>query len=238
MRHSKHSNELSLPYLDYNKLFRSHAQNKISLKPYNSNINGEYTDINLRWVYHDLLDPTSDLLRNASVEAFSGTLRFKNGSSYVDKLDLISVKSLPNYSILFPEKSKNLKISLDRSELTNDKLGLNIVIGRGLSRHYKKGSIIYGFINANVAMSSKLDDFNTIGVSSELGINTSLSDHSRALISFTKKWFPDESYSSETAYFGLNYFINNNNNIAIELENKKTPQKSDLTTGIKFSYLF
>ena len=110
-------------------LLKAHPPNRASLIVNNSNKFNHSKDFNLRWAYHDLLDPVSPSLKNASVEAFSGTFRLENNNLKLEELELISVKSLPNYSLLFPEKSKNFKLSFERSDLTNNKLGLSTTWG-------------------------------------------------------------------------------------------------------------
>ena len=110
-------------------LLKAHPPNRASLIVNNSNKFNHSEDFNLRWAYHDLLDPVSPSLKNASVEAFSGTFRLENNNLKLEELELISVKSLPNYSLLFPEKSKNFKLSFERSDLTNNKLGLSTTWG-------------------------------------------------------------------------------------------------------------
>lgn len=219
-------------------LLKAHPPNRASLIVNSSNKFNHSMDFNLRWAYHDLLDPVSPSLKNASVEAFSGTFRLENNDLKLEELDLISVKSLPNYSLLFPQRSKNFKLSFDRSDLTKNKLGLTTIWGRGLSIHSNQDDIIYALANLEMAISSNINNKFAIGYSGELGLNKNLNEKSRLLLTFKNKWFPVESYNSKTLYIGTNYYLTPVINIALELEFEKNPIKSEGMSSIRLNYLF
>jgi len=238
MAESKGSNSIVQELPTYTDLFQTHLPNRVSIALKNSNIQGNFLDLNLRWAYHDFLDPVSPLLNSSSVEAFSGTFRVSNGDTSLERLDIISVKSLPNYSNLFPKKSTNFNIELTRSDLTNDKLGFNLAWGRGLSKHTGDGGIFYGLINFEWLYSSQLLHSNAIGYSSELGYNRSLSSNSRLFIKAHRKWYPNEKYRETLFYTGVNFFVNERTAITAELFSKDSTVGSETIAGMRLNHFF
>lgn len=221
---------------DYNDLFKTHLPNRSSIAFKNSNRLGQHIDLSLRWAYHDLLDPTSTLLNSASIEAFSGTLRIMDGDTRLEKLDLLGVKSLPNYTYLFPRASKNFNFSLNRSNLTDEKLGANLTWGRGLSKHTKAGDIFYSLVNLEFIYSSNLST--TLGYSSEVGFNSNLSDNLRLLIKVNRKWYPDINHTGTLLYSGINFILNERTTITGEVVNTDDASSSEVTAGIRLNYFF
>lgn len=221
---------------NYKDLFRSHLPNRSSIALKDSNRTGSHLDLSLRWAYHDLLDPTSSLLNSTSIEAFSGTFRVQEGDTRLEKLDIISVKSLPNYSYLFPRVSKNFNISLNRSNLTDEKLGTNLTWGRGLSNHTKSGDIFYSLVNFELLYSSNIST--TLGFSSELGFNSNLSNNLRLLIKVNRKWYPDVDHTETLLYTGVNFMLNERTTITGEFRNKDNTLSSEATVGIRLNYFF
>lgn len=228
----------SLQNYNPDALLKAHPPNRASLIVNNSNKFNQSVDFNLRWAYHDLLDPVSPSLKNASVEAFSGTFRLENNDLKLEELDLISVKSLPNYSLLFPEKSKNFRFSFERSDLTNNKLGLITTWGRGLSIHANQGDIIYALANLEMAISSNINNKIAVGYSGEIGLNQNLNEKYRLLLTLKNQWFPGEKYNSKTLFFGLNYYLNPTVNIGLKLEFEENSVKTEGITSIRLNYLF
>jgi hypothetical protein len=228
----------SLQNYNPDALLKAHPPNRTSLIVNNSNKFNQSVDFNLRWAYHDLLDPVSPSLKKASVEAFSGTFRLENNNLKLEELDLISVKSLPNYSLLFPEKSKNFRLSFERSDLTNNKLGLSTTWGRGLSIHPNQDDIIYTLANLEMAISSNINNKIAVGYSGEVGLNQNLNEKYRLLLILKNKWFPDKSYNSKTLSLGLNYFLKPTVNIGLKLEFEENSIKNEGTTSIRLNYLF
>jgi hypothetical protein len=228
----------SLQNYNPDALLKAHPPNRASLIVNNSNKFNQSVDFNFRWAYHDLLDPVSPLLKNASVEAFSGTFRLENNNLTLEKLDLISVKSLPNYSLLFPGKSKNFKLSFERSDLTNNKLGLSTTWGRGLSIHANQDDIIYALANLELEISSNINNKIAVGYSGEVGLNQNLSEKYRLLLTLKNKWFPDKNYNSKTLFLGLNYYLNPAVNIGLKLEFEENSVKTESITSIRLNYLF
>ena len=228
----------SLQNYNPDALLKAHPPNRTSLIVNNSNKFNQSVDLNLRWAYHDLLDPVSPSLKKASVEAFSGTFRLENNNLKLEKLDLISVKSLPNYSLLFPEKSKNFRLSFERSDLTHNKLGLSTTWGRGLSIHANQDDIIYALANLEMAISSNINNKIAVGYSGEVGLNQNLNEKYRLLLILKNKWFPDKSYNSKTLSLGLNYFLKPTVNIGLKLEFEENSIKNEGITSIRLNYLF
>jgi hypothetical protein len=228
----------SLQNYNPDALLKAHPPNRTSLIVNNSNKFNQSVDFNLRWAYHDLLDPVSPSLKKASVEAFSGTFRLENNNLKLEELDLISVKSLPNYSLLFPEKSKNFRLSFERSDLTNNKLGLSTTWGRGLSIHPNQDDIIYTLANLEMAISSNISNKIAVGYSGEVGLNQNLNEKYRLLLILRNKWFPDKSYNSKILFLGLNYFLNPAVNIGLKLEFEENSIKNEGITSIRLNYLF
>lgn len=219
-------------------LLKAHPPNRASLIVNNSNKFNQSVDFNLRWAYHDLLDPVSPSLKNASVEAFSGTLRLHNNNVKLQELDLISVKSLPNYSLLFPEKSKNFRLSFERSDLTNNKLGLKTTWGRGLSKHTKQDDIIFALVNLEAAINADIDNKIAVGYSGEIGLNQNINKKYRLLLTFKNQWFPSEEYNSKLIFLGLNYHLNSTMNIGLKLQYEENSVKSEKISSIRLDYLF
>ena len=138
----------------------------------------------------------------------------------------------------FPEKSKNFKLSLERSDLTNNKLGFNTTWGRGLSIHPSHDHIIFALANLEMAVNSSMTNTIAAGYSAEVGLNKNLYDKSRLLFTFNNKWFPNENYKSKTLYLGLNYYLNHATNISFELNFEKNTIRSENTSSIRINYLF
>jgi len=221
---------------DYSDLFKTHLPNRSSIAFKDSNRVGQHIDLSLRWAYHDLLDPTSILLNSTSIEAFSGTLRIMDGDTRLEKLDLVAVKSLPNYAYLFPRVSKNFNISLNRTSLTDEKLGTNLTWGRGLSKHTQAGDIFYSLVNLEFLYSSNLST--TLGYSSEVGFNSNLSDNLRLLVKVNRKWYPEVNHTGTLFYTGINFFLNERTTITGELVNTDDDASSEVTVGIRLNYFF
>jgi hypothetical protein len=222
----------------YTEILHTHLPNRSSITLLNSSNDGKSLDFNLRWAYHDLLDPVSPLLNSSSVEAFSGTFRINSGGTILEKLDIISVKSLPNHSNLFPKNSTNLNIALTRSDLTNNKLGLNLTWGRGLSKHTLDGGLFYGLINFEFLYNTKFRHSNAAGYSSELGYNRDLSDNFRLYIKASKKWYPQEEYAESLFYTGVNFFVDKKTAVTTEIFNTNNSWNSEITAGIRFNRFF
>jgi hypothetical protein len=228
----------SLQNYNPDALLKAHPPNRASLIVNNSNKFNHSVDFNLRWAYHDLLDPVSPSLKNASVEAFSGTFRLENDALKLEKLDLVSVKSLPNYSLLFPEKSKNFRLSFERSDLTNNKLSLNNTWGRGVSIHANPDDMIFALVNLEMAINSNINNTIAVGYSGELGLNKNLSAKGRFLLTFKNTSFPDQGYNSKTLFIGMNYFLNPSFNIGVGLNFEENSIKTEAISSIKLNYLF
>ncbi len=220
------------------KLFGAHPPNRISYSFNKSEALGDSLDINMRWAYHDLLDPVSATLKYASVEAMSGTLRIRRNNIKIQRIDLVSVKSLPDFSILFPEKSKNFNLGLVRHDLTDNRLALSMSWGRGLASHFAVSDVAFALINFDVKFSPEIDNFLAFGYSTELGINGNLSDKSRFLVSAKNTWYPSENYEIDTYYLGINYLFGDTSSITFELNRQISPAKSELTIAAVLKYLF
>lgn len=232
------SNSLIQKPPKYADLFQTHLPNRSSIAVKHSNRSATVVDLNLRWAYHDLLDPVSPLLKSSSVEAFSGTLRVHDDDISLQRLDIISVKSLPHYSSLFPRKSKNLNVALTRSDMTNNKLGLDITWGRGLSSHTSAGNIFYGLMNFEFVYSPELSNSNAIGYSTELGFNGKLSKNTRLLINVNRKWYENENYTTTTFYTGVNFFFDKRTTITAEFFNDDNTISSETTAALRLNYFF
>jgi hypothetical protein len=219
-------------------LLKAHPPNRASLLVNKSNKFNHSLDFNLRWAYHDLLDPVSPSLKNASVEAFSGTFRLDDNNLKLEEFDFISIKSLPNYSLLFPEKSKNFRLSIERTDLTKNKLGLSSTWGRGLSIHANQDDIIYALANLEMTISSNVNNEFAIGYSGELGLNKNLNEKYRLLLTLKNQWFPDEKYNSKTLYLGINYYLSPVVNIGFELNFEENSIKTEGISSMRLNYLF
>ncbi|MFL6647183.1 MAG: DUF4105 domain-containing protein [Sulfurifustaceae bacterium] len=140
-----------------------------------------FVDINLRPVYHDLLDPQAGYNRGAAI-AFGNVLlrRREDDSTKIERIDIIDITSFSPRDALLQPLSWRVDFGFIRKPVssTEDALVFRLTAGAGFAREWTHRSLWYALVEGDLNVADALESGYSLGAGPAAG----------ALIDITDRW--------------------------------------------------
>ncbi len=135
-----------------------------------------FVELNVRPAYHDLLDSEGGYVRGAQIEFLASALRYYQHEDELklENFSLIDIASLaPRNRFLKPISWKiNIGAARKRFSEDDEPLVARLNGGAGLTYEPARTTLLYGFLEGSLEMSSEFDDNYALGAGPSLGITT------------------------------------------------------------------
>jgi hypothetical protein len=185
-----------------------------------------YLSLHYRPLFIDIFDIQLDKMQQSSVDTFTFDVILNNNITYLQKFDLINIKSFPSQNRFYKPISWEVYIGVNRDNKDNY-LKLNNEIGIGRTQN------IFNTIFLNTMINTGLDD-NSIYLKPSIFLQTYYNKNIKmGIISFYKKYSNKKDYHNNTIFITIK---NNNLLYQIKYDNDNSKNKDKILFSIKYNF--
>ncbi|MBM6549566.1 DUF4105 domain-containing protein [Marinomonas ostreistagni] len=137
---------------------QGHSTSRISLGG-ERRLGENYTILDYRPSYHDVLDPKGGYLEGAELSMFSGALRWSEQDGLeIDQINFLNIHSMAPANALMLPKSWHINASLLRDIALDDELVFRLHGGAGVTQRIGDNSLLAGFWNGRASLDDEYKD--------------------------------------------------------------------------------
>jgi len=194
-----------------------------------------FSQIGIRWSYHDLLDRTSGYLKGAGIVLGDLKLRrYSQSDLQIQSLNLVTLQSISDRALIFNTLSWNLSAGFERDATRlNNRLSGKAVGSIGKSTEVFKNGIGYALLGASVTQFNRLKE-NYVDVQAQLGII----HHYRNAVLQVELELKSAQDNAPRLSALLNYNIPLAKNHAIRMSYARSKSDDQFNTSANLNYRF
>lgn len=150
---------------------QGHAGNRLQIAAgYDGN--APYTQLGLRWSYHDLTDPAEGFVQGSQVEFFKPAIRYYPQQQRVqfEGLDLIAINSMPASNSFIQPFSWQVNLGVNRQRFNDRQRALvgAVKVGGGLSYCFNEQTLLSASLSSSLLLSDRFNQYTAVGFGGSL----------------------------------------------------------------------